>query len=63
MKVGNAFGGGMGLIGGTCGVVTGAFMIIGLKFGASDVQDKESKAKTYKLVKRFAAEFEAFDWL
>ena len=46
-------------MGGTCGVVTGAFMIIGLKFGGSDVQDKELKARTYGLVKRFAAEFEA----
>jgi C_GCAxxG_C_C family probable redox protein len=59
MKVGNAFGGGMGLMGGTCGVVTGAFVIIGLKFGASDVKDKESKARTSELVKRFAKEFEA----
>jgi C_GCAxxG_C_C family probable redox protein len=59
MKVGNAFGGGMGLMGGTCGAVTGAFIILGLKFGASDVQDKGSKAKTYELVKRFAVKFEA----
>ena len=59
MKVGNAFGGGMGLMGETCGAVTGAFIILGLKFGASDARDKASKAKTYKLVKSFAAEFEA----
>ena len=59
MKVGNAFGGGMGLMGGTCGAVTGAFIILGLKFGASDVQHKGSKAKTYELVKSFAGKFEA----
>ncbi len=58
MKVGNAFGGGMGLMGETCGAVTGAFIILGLKFGASDVEDKASKARTYKLVKGFAREFE-----
>ena len=59
MKIGNAFGGGMGLMGGTCGAVTGAFIILGLKFGSADVRDKASKAKTYDLVKGFAAEFEA----
>ena len=59
MKVGNAFGGGMGMMGETCGAVTGAFIILGLKFGASDTEDKESKAKTYELVKNFAGEFEA----
>ena len=59
MKVGNAFGGGMGMMGETCGAVTGAFIIIGLKFGASDAKDKETKAKTYELVKRFADKFEA----
>ncbi len=46
-------------MGETCGAVTGAFMIIGLKFGASDVQDKGSKAKTYELIKSFAREFKA----
>jgi C_GCAxxG_C_C family probable redox protein len=59
MKVGNAFGGGMGMMGGTCGTVTGAFIILGLKCGASDVEDKVAKARTYELVKNFAQEFEA----
>ncbi len=58
MKLGNAFGGGIGMMGGTCGAVTGAVIILGLKFGASDPEDKTSKAKTYELVKGFAKEFE-----
>ena len=59
MKVGNAFGGGMGMMGETCGAVTGAFIILGLEFGASDTADKESKARTYELVKGFTREFKA----
>jgi C_GCAxxG_C_C family probable redox protein len=59
MKVGYAFGGGMGMMGETCGAVTGAFIILGLKFGASDAKDKAAKARTYELVKGFAREFEA----
>ena len=47
----------MGMMGETCGAVTGAFIILGLKFGASDTEDKESKAKTSELVKSFATEF------
>lgn len=49
----------MGMMGETCGAVTGAFILLGLKFGASDTEDKVSKAKTYELVKGFAREFEA----
>lgn len=57
MKLGNAFGGGMGLMGETCGAVTGAFILLGLRFGAPDAADKAAKARTYELVKQFAAEF------
>ena len=49
----------MGMMGETCGAVTGAYIILGLKFGASETADKESKARTYELVKDFAREFEA----
>lgn len=46
-------------MGGTCGAVTGAFMILGLRFGASDAGDRASKAQTYELVKSFTAAFTA----
>ena len=39
LKVSGAFGGGMGHLGETCGAVTGAFMLIGLKYGKTRVED------------------------
>jgi len=57
LKIGNAFGGGMGRTGETCGTVTGALMIISLKYGASDPKDAASKAKTYKLARTFVSRF------
>ncbi|HUV03001.1 MAG TPA: C-GCAxxG-C-C family protein [Desulfobacteria bacterium] len=59
LKVASAFGGGMGHLGETCGAVTGAFMVIGLKCGQTDADDKETKKKTYRLVKAFAEKFKA----
>ncbi len=59
MKIGNSFGGGMGLMGGTCGAVTGAFIIIGLKHGQANSEDKESKKKTYELIEKFVREFKS----
>ncbi len=57
LKVASAFGGGMGHIGETCGAVTGAFMLIGLKYGKYTKEDTEAKEKTYSLVKRYTSEF------
>ncbi len=59
LKIGSPFGGGMGLMGETCGAVTGAFMVIGLKHGAADTKNKTSKARTYGLVDQFAKRFKA----
>ncbi|MCX7773898.1 MAG: C-GCAxxG-C-C family protein [Clostridia bacterium] len=61
LKTACAFGSGMGCIGGTCGAVTGAFMLIGLKYGKHEPEDNAARDKTYALVrefnKRFTAEF------
>lgn len=57
MKISCAFGGGMAQMGETCGAVTGAFMVIGLKYGRVDVDDLDAKAKTYAKVKQFVALF------
>ena len=59
LKVSQAFGGGMGGMGETCGAVTGAFMVIGLKYGRTRADDDEAKIKTYKLVKEFTEKFKA----
>ncbi len=57
LKIAGAFGGGMGHIGETCGAVTGAFLVIGLKHGKIRADDNEAKAKTYELVQQFAKKF------
>ena len=57
-KVSSGFGGGMHLDQ-TCGAVTGAIMVIGLKYGKMKADDNKAKEKTYELVKRFANKFKA----
>ncbi len=59
LKVSAAFGGGMGCMGETCGAVTGAFMIIGLKCGRTKVEDKEAKERTYESVREFVNQFKS----
>ena len=59
LKIAGAFGGGMGHMGETCGVVTGAFMAIGLKHSRSIAEDRQSREKTYSLVREFVDKFRA----
>jgi C_GCAxxG_C_C family probable redox protein len=59
LKMSQAFGGGMAQMGETCGAVTGAFMVIGLKYGRTRADDDEAKIKTYRLVKEFTEKFKA----
>ena len=56
-KISCGFGGGMGYSNEACGAVSGAVMLIGLKYGKYIESDKESKEKTYKLVKKFTDNF------
>ena len=49
----------MGHSGETCGAVTGAFMVIGLKYGQADADDTEPKKKTCRLATEFAEIFKA----
>lgn len=58
LKLGAGFGGGMGRTGSTCGAVTGAIAVIGLKEGTTSVEDKVSKEKTYQTVRKFVTRFE-----
>jgi len=57
LKAAAAFGGGMGGLGEVCGAVTGAIVVIGLKYGYTESKDKETKAKTYARVRDFAGRF------
>jgi C_GCAxxG_C_C family probable redox protein len=59
LRVSCGFGGGMGRLQNTCGAVTGAFMVIGCKYGKVREDDGEAKGKTYDLVKIFADRFKA----
>lgn len=56
-RIACGFGAGMGYIGETCGAVTGALMLIGLKYGKVDVEDNATKVKTYELVQEFIKRF------
>ena len=56
-RVAAGFGGGMGRRGATCGAVTGAFMVIGLMYGAVDGNDKAAREKAYGKVNEFADKF------
>ncbi|MHC4204306.1 MAG: C-GCAxxG-C-C family protein [Planctomycetota bacterium] len=58
LKVAQVFGGGMGRMAQTCGAVTGAFMVLGLKYGNDDIHDKEAKERVYGLVREFSRRFE-----
>ena len=45
IKILGSFGGGMAQMAETCGAVTGAFMVIGLKHGKTEAKDDKAKRK------------------
>jgi C_GCAxxG_C_C family probable redox protein len=53
------FGGGFARRAETCGAVTGACMILGLKHGHTAAEDLDSKEKTYQAVQQFISQFQA----
>ena len=55
LKIASGFGGGMNCAE-TCGAVTGAYMVIGMKHGHS-TSDPGGKANTKMLIRRFNEEF------
>jgi len=57
LPIADAFGAGMGGMAETCGAVTGAFMVIGLKYGRVHPEDAEAKEKTRRLIKEFVRRF------
>ena len=57
LKLSAGFGGGMGRMGDICGAVTGAFMVIGLKYGNAKAEESEAKEKNYATVREFAGRF------
>ena len=59
LKLASPFGAGMGSLGNTCGAVTGAFMVLGLKYGNSKSSEFRKKEKAYEVVKEFTSRFKA----
>ena len=59
LKIADGFGGGMARMGETCGAVTGAFMVIGLKHGRAVVEDAPAHETTYDRVNEFVRRFES----
>lgn len=64
-KMAVAFGGGMSKAGKTCGCLSGALMVIGLKYGEDSAKIIENRIKSYnegqKFIKNFDETFGATD--
>ncbi len=56
-KISAAFGGGMGHCDEVCGAVSGALMLIGLKYGQFKEGDNNSRINTYEHTKDFIKKF------
>jgi len=59
LKLAQGFGGGMGRMGGICGAVTGAYMVLGLAQKMWDDNPRQSLYRTYELVREFIQRFKA----
>ena len=59
LKIASAFGAGIARTGETCGAVTGALMVIGLKYGRTTAEDTTAKTRTDQLAGQFLAEFQS----
>lgn len=59
LRVSGAFGAGMSRMAETCGAVTGALMVIGLKHGRTSLKDLDAKETTYQLAQEFVRRFKA----
>jgi C_GCAxxG_C_C family probable redox protein len=58
LRVATGFGGGIGRMAGTCGAVTGAVMVLGLRHGSVDPGDRQAKEVAYTAVREFVRRFE-----
>lgn len=56
-RIGEGFGLGMGCMEGTCGALSGAIMLAGLKNSDGNIDAPATKAETYKLSKELLQKF------
>jgi len=57
-RISSTFGGGMGRLRKTCGALTGAFMVLGMKYGNTDPKDMKTKLDSYEKVRELYKCFE-----
>lgn len=57
-RIAEGFGLGMGCMEGTCGALSGAIMLAGLKNSDGDLENPKSKPATMKLAKEMLTEFQ-----
>jgi C_GCAxxG_C_C family probable redox protein len=57
IKLSSGFAGGMRLAQ-TCGAVTGAFMVLGLKHAGANCDQRDSRENVYAAIREFAAKFQ-----
>jgi C_GCAxxG_C_C family probable redox protein len=57
LRIAAGFGGGMGRMAEMCGAITGAIMVIGLRYGGIDPKDRQAKDKAQAIVREFADRF------
>jgi len=57
LKIAAPFGGGIARLAETCGAVTGALMVLGLRYGAATTSDPAAKAEMYTRAQVFVQRF------
>ena len=57
LKLASPFGGGMGRQREVCGAVSAMFMIVGIKYGYTDLKDRKLKDNHYKLIQDLTRKF------
>jgi len=57
LKVSSLFGGGIGRSGETCGAVTGALMALGLKYGVTEMEEREAIKNATGVARDFLQRF------
>jgi len=57
IRITGGFGGGIARLGYTCGAVSGAIMVLGLKYCPLKASDQKNKDKTYEMIRTFINKF------
>ena len=60
-RMSSSFGGGLGRLRETCGVVSAAALVLGIVKGYDDPSDYDAKKRHYALVREFAERFKQID--